>query len=64
MQMSDTPCEWTLSDHSKGGIMLTATDGSNSVSLGTAGAESKMLRSYKQASAGSLVYGVCFFKAQ
>lgn len=64
MQLSDTPCEWTLSDHSKGGIMLTATDGSNSASLGTAGAESKMLRSYRQASVGSLVYGVCFFKAQ
>ena len=44
-------------DNANGGITLS----SNSVYLGTAGAASKLLRSYKNES--TLKYGVVFFKA-
>ena len=63
LQLSDVKGEWTASDHAKGGIALTTTDGSASIILGTAGASYDMLRSYASP-AQSLVYGVCFFKAQ
>lgn len=63
LQLSDVKGEWVMSNHDKGGINLTTTDGTNSIILGTAGASYNMLRSYKSP-ASSLVYGVCFFKAQ
>ena len=63
MQLSDVKGEWVVSAHEKGGIMLTTSDGTNAIILGTAGASYNMLRSYK-APAQSLLYGVCFFKAQ
>ena len=58
----DTAVEWTFSDHSKGGIQLVDSTGNSSgVILGTAGAQSNMLRCYVSP-ANSLVYGVAFFK--
>lgn len=64
MGLADTSegAEWTFSDHEKGGIQISNPNGSNVYILGTAGAQSNMLRSYKSP-ATSLVYGVCFFKA-
>ncbi len=64
MGLVDTPdgAEWTFDTHSKGGIKISNTFGSTVYILGTAGAQSNMLRSYKDP-ASSLVYGVCFFKA-
>ena len=49
--------EWVFSDFSTGGI-VASNDG---VSLGSANAASKILRSYK--SADTLKYGLYFFKA-
>lgn len=54
--------EWTFEAHDKGGIKISNPYGSNTYILGTAGASSNLLRSYKDP-ASSLVYGVCFFKA-
>lgn len=54
--------EWTFEAHDKGGIKISNPYGSNTYILGTAGASSNLLRSYKDPAA-SLVYGVCFFKA-
>ena len=53
----DTATEWVASNYSKGGIAL----GSNGVTLGTANASSRFLRSYKTATTPA--YGVVFFKA-
>lgn len=61
LQLGDIKGEWTMSEHSKGGIQLTTSDNDNSIILGTAGAASNLLRSYK-APANSLTYGVCFIK--
>ena len=61
LQLGETKGEWTVSEHSKGGILLTTSNGTNSIILGTAAAASNMLRSYKSPAA-SLTYGVCFFK--
>lgn len=63
MGLADTSegAEWTFSDHEKGGIQISNPNGEIYI-LGTAGAQSNMLRSYKSP-ASSLVYGVCFFKA-
>ena len=55
--LTDTATEWVATDNANGGITLS----SNSVYLGTAGAASKLLRSYK--GEGTLKYGVVFFKA-
>ena len=55
--LTDTATEWVATDNANGGITLS----SNSVYLGTAGAASKLLRSYKNES--TLKYGVVFFKA-
>ena len=56
--LTDDATEWVASDHTSGGIVLS----SNGVNLGTAGAVSKLLRSYKDASAASsLKYGLVFF---
>ena len=63
MQLSDTQGEWVVSAHEKGGITLTTSDGTNAIILGTGDASYDLLRSYK-APAQSLLYGVCFFKAQ
>ena len=54
--------EWTFEAHDKGGIKISNPYGSNTYILGTAGASSNLLRSYKDPAA-SLTYGVCFFKA-
>ena len=56
MALGDSPAEWVFSDHEKGGLSIT----NNDVILGTAGAASDLLRSYKTP-AGSLVYGICLF---
>ena len=55
LALSDEPVEWVAADHEDGGIVLT----SNGVSLGSANAKSKFLRSYADAS--NLVSGVYFF---
>ena len=57
----DTPVEWVASSSSKGGINLTTTLSDGDVILGTAGAASNVLRSYKSP-ASSLKYGLVFFK--
>lgn len=57
----DEPVEWVASNHSKGGISLTTTLSEGDVILGTAGAASNLLRSYKSP-ANSLKYGLVFFK--
>ena len=56
LALVDTETAWVAAENTNGGIQLT----SNGVSLGTAGAESKMLRTY--ANAGTLKYGLVFFK--
>ena len=53
----DTAAEWVASNDSVGGINLTY----NGVTLGSASAESRFLRTYKSES--TLKYGVVFFKA-
>lgn len=53
MGLTSTPTEWVFSEHEKGGLSIT----SNEVILGTAGANSNLLRSYKTPAA-SLVYGI------
>ena len=55
LALGDEPVEWVAADHEDGGILLT----SNGVSLGSANAKSKFLRSYADAS--TLVSGVYFF---
>lgn len=64
MGLADTSegAEWTFEAHDKGGIKISSKFDSTVFILGTAGAQSNMLRSYKDP-ASSLVYGVCFFKA-
>lgn len=57
----DSPVEWVASNSSKGGIFLTTTLPDGDVILGTAGAASDVLRSYKSP-ASSLKYGLVFFK--
>ena len=57
----DDPVEWVASSSSKGGINLTTTFSDGDVILGTAGAASDVLRSYKSP-ASSLKYGLVFFK--
>lgn len=54
----DEPKEWVASNGAKGGIYLTSVE--NPVILGTAGATSKILRSYTDDS--NLKYGLVFFK--
>lgn len=54
----DEPKEWVASNGAKGGIYLTSVE--NPVILGTAGATSKILRSYTDDS--NLRYGLVFFK--
>ena len=55
LALGTTAAEWVAKNNSNGGITLT----SNGVNLGTAGAASRLLRSY--ASEGTLKYGVVFF---
>lgn len=64
MGLADTSdgAEWTFEAHEKGGIMISNTFESTVYILGTGGAASNLLRSYGSP-ASSLVYGVCFFKA-
>ena len=63
LSLSSTKAEWLAEDHSTGGIQFTATDGTNSIVMGTAGAASDLIRAYKSSSAGSsLKYGLVFFK--
>jgi hypothetical protein len=62
LKLDSTATEWVASDHSKGGIQFTSTDGDNSVVLATAGATSDLIRAYKSTSTGSFKYGVVFFK--
>lgn len=58
LALQESPAEWVASNESDGGIVLTG----NSVNIGTAGAESALIRSYKNAT--SLKYGLVFFKKQ
>ena len=63
LALSTTSLEWKAENNSKGGIQFTATDGTNSIIFGTAGAASDIIRAYKSSSAGtSLKYGLVFFK--
>lgn len=55
-----TATEWVASNNPGGGINLTTTLSQGTVTIGTAGAASKMIRSYKSAS--TLSYGLVFFK--
>lgn len=57
MELTDTPAEWVFADFSKGGIQIS----NNGANLGTAGATYDLLRSYTNAN--TLLWGVCFFKA-
>lgn len=59
---SSDGAEWAFADHGKGGIQITNEFEGTKIILGTGGATYDMLRSYKSP-ASSLVYGVCFFKA-
>ena len=52
--------EWVATDNANGGITLTTTTSGGTISLGTAGATSKLIRSYKAET--SLKYGLVFFK--
>ncbi|MBQ7330216.1 MAG: Ig-like domain-containing protein [Oscillospiraceae bacterium] len=55
-----TATEWVASNNPGGGINLTTTLSQGTVTMGTAAAASKMIRSYKNA--GTLSYGLVFFK--
>ena len=55
---SATAAEWVASNNAKGGISLKSVQ--NTVYLGTAGATSKLCRSYTSES--TLTYGLVFFK--
>ncbi len=57
--LGDTKAEWVASDNANGGITLTTTLTGGTISLGTAGAKSKLIRSYKSES--TLKYGLVFF---
>lgn len=57
---SETKVEWVATDNANGGVTLTTTLSEGTISLGTAGATSKMIRSYKNES--TLKYGLVFFK--
>jgi len=58
--ISETKVEWVATDNEKGGITLTTTMAEGTISVGTAGATSKMIRSYKDEN--TLKYGLVFFK--
>lgn len=60
LSTSDNKVEWVATDNANGGITLTTTLDAGTISLGTAGATSKMIRSYKNES--TLKYGLVFFK--
>lgn len=61
LNLGTAQTEWTASDLAAGGIVLAAKD--LQVQWGTANAASKLLRTYKDSSAGSsLKYGLVFFK--
>lgn len=63
LALKATQTEWKAENNGKGGIQFTATDGTNSIVLGTAGAASNIIRAYKSSSASSsLKYGLVFFK--
>ena len=57
---SEEKVEWVATDNEKGGITLTTTMSAGTISVGTAGAASKLIRSYKNES--TLKYGLVFFK--
>lgn len=63
LALKATQTEWKAENNGKGGILFTATDGTNSIVIGTAGAASDIIRAYKSSSASSsLKYGLVFFK--
>lgn len=62
LELGSNKTEWVASDHSKGGIQFTSTDGDKSVVLATAGATSDLIRAYKSTSTSSFKYGLVFFK--
>lgn len=63
LALKATQTEWKAENNGKGGILFTATDGTNSIVIGTAGAASNIIRAYKSSSASSsLKYGLVFFK--
>lgn len=63
LALKATQTEWKAENSGKGGILFTATDGTNSIVIGTAGAASNIIRAYKSSSASSsLKYGLVFFK--
>ena len=58
--LTTTATEWVASNNSKGGITLKTTVSGTDIHVGTAGASSKIIRSYKTES--TLKYGLVFFK--
>lgn len=60
LALGDTPTEWVATDNQNGGITMTTTLSEGTISIGTAGAASKLIRSYKNES--TLKYGLVFFK--
>ncbi len=60
LAVSETPVEWVATDNANGGVTLTTTMTDGTISLGTAGATSNLLRSYKNEA--TLKCGVVFFK--
>ena len=60
LAVSETPVEWVATDNANGGITLKTTMTEGPISLGTAGAASKLIRSYKNED--TLKYGLVFLK--
>ncbi|MBQ8421463.1 MAG: hypothetical protein IJX11_04295 [Bacteroidales bacterium] len=60
LAVSETPVEWVATDNANGGITLKTTMTEGTISLGTAGAASKLIRSYKNED--TLKYGLVFLK--
>ncbi len=61
LALGDTQFEWVATNNANGGITLTTAMTDGTISIGTAGAQSKLIRSYKDES--TLKYGLVFFKA-
>lgn len=60
LAVSDEKVEWLATDHETGGITLVTSMSDGDIHLGTAGAQSNLIRSYKDAK--NLKYGLVFFK--
>lgn len=62
LAFADTAAEWVASANDNGGINLATTLNGATCYMGTnSAASTKLIRSYKESSKGSLTYGVVFF---